>query len=100
MHISKNVFVVFCSSLSSIANGNVTYSTPLTEAGYIVDTLAEFYCDSGYKSSELPQNQGDVKDQETGLEKLNYVLRVMRVACYFNSYQIFLFIYTSRQLCI
>ena len=52
MHISKNVFVVFCSSLSSIANGNVTYSTPLTEVGYIVDTLAEFYCDSGYKPSE------------------------------------------------
>ena len=43
--------VVFCSPLSNIENGNITYTTPLDDGGYIVDTLAQFYCDSGYRFS-------------------------------------------------
>ena len=30
----------------------VTYTTPLNEEGYVVDTLANFHCDSGYRASE------------------------------------------------
>ena len=42
---------VFSLPLSTIDNGNTTYTTPLTEEGYIFDTLAELYCDPGYKLS-------------------------------------------------
>ena len=42
---------VFCSPLSSIENGNLTYTTPLTQEGYAFDTSAELNCDQGYKPS-------------------------------------------------
>ena len=45
------IFAVFCSPLSTIDNGNITYTTNLTEEGYIVDKLAELHCDPGYESS-------------------------------------------------
>ena len=46
--------VVFCSPLNSIANGIFTYNTPLNEEGYVVDTLANLHCDSGYRASGSP----------------------------------------------
>ena len=42
---------VFCLPLSTIDNGNITYTTPLAEEGYVFDTLAELNCNSGYKPS-------------------------------------------------
>ena len=42
---------VFCSPLTTIENGNVTYTTLITEEGYIVDTLVELHCNPGYKRS-------------------------------------------------
>ena len=42
---------VFCLPLDTIDNGTITYTTNLTEEGYIVDTLAELHCDPGYKPS-------------------------------------------------
>ena len=46
---------VFCSPLSTIDNGSVNYTTPLTEEGYITGTLAELHCDPGYKPSVTSQ---------------------------------------------
>ena len=46
-----NIFTVYCLPLSSIDNGDLSYTTLLTEEGYIYGTLVEFHCDSGYKPS-------------------------------------------------
>ena len=51
----KIFFTVFCSPLDSIDNGSVNYTTSFTEEGYIVGTLAELQCDSGYKPSVSSQ---------------------------------------------
>ena len=42
---------VFCSPLSTIENGNITYTTNVFEEGYTVDTLSKLHCDLGYKPS-------------------------------------------------
>ena len=49
---------VYCMPLSTIFtidNGNVSYTTPLTDEGYLVTTLAELNCDPGYKPSSSSQ---------------------------------------------
>ena len=41
-----------------VDNGNITYTTPFQEEGYIADTLAALDCDSGYKpSSSSPESR-------------------------------------------
>ena len=52
MFLHFNIYLtVFCSPLTTIENGNVTYTTLISEEGYIVDTLAELHCNPGYKTS-------------------------------------------------
>ena len=46
-----HILTVFCSALNTIENGNLTYTTSLTEEGYKFDTLAELNCHVGYKLS-------------------------------------------------
>ena len=54
----SNILTVYCVPLSTIfaiENGNVSYTTPLTEEGYLVTTLAELNCDPGHKPSASSQ---------------------------------------------
>ena len=49
---------VFCSPLTTIVNGNVTYTTPLTEEGYAFNTSTELDCHPGYKlSASSPESR-------------------------------------------
>ena len=65
-----NILTVFCSPLSAIDNGNLTYTTMLTEEGYTFHTLVEFHCDQGNKpSASSPESRqceglGDWNGQE------------------------------------
>ena len=51
------MFRVLCLPLSTIDNGSVNYTTPLTQEWYSFDILAELYCDQGYKPSTSSQER-------------------------------------------
>ena len=67
MNISQNYLfsTVYCSSLNQITNGQVNYTTPVHENGYILDTIAHFNCDSGYRISD-PSVQSIQCEQSIG----------------------------------
>ena len=60
--------------MSYIENGNITYTTPLSDVGYIAGTLAVIL-DTDFLYHL--HSQGDVKDQDTGVDKHQHVLKVL-----------------------
>ena len=84
--------VVLCSPLSNIDNGNITYTTPLTEGGYIIETVAEFNCNTGYTVSQCSPEQTQCKrtggwSEQTeicihaGTKTIKYLLPVFQFVC-------------------